>query len=423
MAPDEFRKRCPSMQFVGPARVTDRRLAFARRSKRTGTGVADISPAPGLTVWGALYEVDEQDLVAIDQKEGAGWAYRREQIEVRVNDPDSGTERRQTAMTYVVGEREPAEVPPSREYLDELIRGAEQCELPDLYQTFLRSLRYDLENEGDGFRVGLRVKGTSNRKEARGTGLAKVHPDEAAHLKNKTYAAALYHGKAALVEVCRLSECEAGTCQLDQSVRHALGMPGRESYGSHVDLVPVSRRRKVFVRIWPRELTLQAWPSSWLDSEKKIVVLHPNVIRLLGLVEGEVVWLSAVVSNGNGHDVHTIERRVFPGSDTQVTRYGRKVEYPQVAEAYLDMDARRALNIPEDLEHGYPITVEPNVPRIFKSRLLVYGVTLFLGALALQNLLEKAGVKQVVTVWITVAAAILFTLALVIVDIRAKLHY
>jgi hypothetical protein len=423
MAPDAFRENCPSMRFVGPARIPDRRLAFDRRSMHSGTGVANITEAPGLTVWGALYEIDPDDLVAIDRKEGAGWAYVRTDIEVILNDPESGTRVRHEAVTYVVAKPESDEVPPSQEYLDGLIRGATECGLPDLYLTFLRSLRYDLDHPDDGFRAGLRVQGTTNRKEARGTGLAKVHPDEATHLNNKTYAAALYHGKAALVEVCSLDDCAPGACQLDQSVRHALGMPGRESYGSHVQLVPLSRQRRIFVRIWPREFALQAWPSSWLDSEKKIVVLHPNVIRLLGLDEGEVVWLSAVVSNGDRYEVNSIERRVFSGSDSKVKRNGQDIEYPQVAEAYLDMDARRSLNIPEDLEEGYPISIEPHVRRIFKSRLLVYGVTLFLGALALQGLLEKAGVAKGLTVAITVAAASVFTLALVLVDMRAKLHY
>jgi hypothetical protein len=54
---------------LGAARLADHRLAFTRRSVKTGTGVADIVPAPGETVWGALYELGDGELAAIDRKE------------------------------------------------------------------------------------------------------------------------------------------------------------------------------------------------------------------------------------------------------------------------------------------------------------------------------------------------------------------
>ncbi|HUA75266.1 MAG TPA: gamma-glutamylcyclotransferase family protein [Solirubrobacteraceae bacterium] len=45
---------CPGNRFLGPAELRDHRLAFTRRSLRTGTGVADVLAAPGHSVWGAL---------------------------------------------------------------------------------------------------------------------------------------------------------------------------------------------------------------------------------------------------------------------------------------------------------------------------------------------------------------------------------
>ena len=51
MAPEVITRLCPRARYLGVARLTDHRLAFTRRSVRTGTGVADIVPAPGKTVW------------------------------------------------------------------------------------------------------------------------------------------------------------------------------------------------------------------------------------------------------------------------------------------------------------------------------------------------------------------------------------
>ena len=53
------------------------RLAFTRKSIKTRTGGADIVQAPGETVWGVLYKINDSELAAIDRKEGHDWAYMR----------------------------------------------------------------------------------------------------------------------------------------------------------------------------------------------------------------------------------------------------------------------------------------------------------------------------------------------------------
>ncbi len=120
---------CPSSRFLGVAELRDHRLAFTRRSLRTGTGVADVLVAPGASVWGALYELDEADLAALDEKEGNGWAYERKPV--RLFSEDGRSEH--DAFAYVVIEPEPDHVPPSREYLQALLDGARERGLPDTY--------------------------------------------------------------------------------------------------------------------------------------------------------------------------------------------------------------------------------------------------------------------------------------------------
>src|SRR6202020_2257009 len=101
---------CPGHRVLGVAELRDHRLAFTRRSKRTGTGVADILAAPGESVWGVLYELEDSQLAAIDEKEGNGWAYERKLLDVTLHD-GGGAEHE--AHAYAVIVREDVHGPPS----------------------------------------------------------------------------------------------------------------------------------------------------------------------------------------------------------------------------------------------------------------------------------------------------------------------
>jgi AIG2-like family len=82
-------------------------------------------------VWGALYELPEGGLEALDVKEGAGFAYNR--IEVAVEHDGE----RVAAVAYEVAEKEPEEVPPTAAYLGAMLGGARDRGLPDAYVSAL----------------------------------------------------------------------------------------------------------------------------------------------------------------------------------------------------------------------------------------------------------------------------------------------
>ena len=130
-----MRASCPSARCLGAARLEGHRLAFTRRSVVSGTGVADVVPAADGEVWGVLYELDEEDLETLDRKEGNGWAYRRERKRV---EPAAGGPALQ-AILYTVIEKEPREVPPSRQYLGRVLRAAEAHALPAGYVAMLEA--------------------------------------------------------------------------------------------------------------------------------------------------------------------------------------------------------------------------------------------------------------------------------------------
>ena len=116
--------------LVGPARLDGYELAFRRRSIRWGGGAADLLPAPGGHVWGALFEID--DWTELDAREGLGRAYERVTVTVSLNGSPVAAE------TYVVIDKEPADVPPTPEYAATMLRGAEACGLPEDYVAGLR---------------------------------------------------------------------------------------------------------------------------------------------------------------------------------------------------------------------------------------------------------------------------------------------
>jgi gamma-glutamylcyclotransferase (GGCT)/AIG2-like uncharacterized protein YtfP len=130
MAVEEMAAFAPEARFVGPARLPGFRLELRRRSIRWGGGAADIVESAGDEVWGAAYELADAGL--LDGKEGAGFAYRRRELEVEL---DGGT---RAAVAYEVIDKEPEEVPPTPEYAALLLHGARERGLPP---SWLRQLR------------------------------------------------------------------------------------------------------------------------------------------------------------------------------------------------------------------------------------------------------------------------------------------
>jgi gamma-glutamylcyclotransferase len=133
MSSREMAAWCPEHRVLGPAELPDHRLAFLRRSIRWGAGAADIVPAPGRSVWGVVYELP-LGLGDLDAKEGEGSFYRRRELEVLLDGSALG------ALAYEVIRKEPAELTPTRDYLDVLVSGATEHGLPGHYVAGLRAL-------------------------------------------------------------------------------------------------------------------------------------------------------------------------------------------------------------------------------------------------------------------------------------------
>ena len=123
---------------ISPFKVVfmkDRELFFPRKSETQGGGVASFRKSKNKRLWGALFEVLESDLKELDKAEGVERrCYQRKKVGVY-----DKCEKEYDAITYkaiIVGE-----FPPSKRYMKKIISGANQCELPPCYITYLETIK------------------------------------------------------------------------------------------------------------------------------------------------------------------------------------------------------------------------------------------------------------------------------------------
>ena len=94
---------------------------------RGGTAGANVQPAPGKTVYGVLYKIDESTFRSLDRYEGVPEHYRR--IEIQVT-PDGG--QPVPAQVYIASKIEKG-LRPSAHYLQAILDGAGGHSFPAAY--------------------------------------------------------------------------------------------------------------------------------------------------------------------------------------------------------------------------------------------------------------------------------------------------
>src|SRR5262245_39072831 len=122
--------RCPGARFIFNAVLPGYRLVFTRCND-SGIAGADVVVDPSSRVWGVVYDITEADRQRLDSREVvARRAHRPKEILVH---PCGDLEQRVMVLTYTVGDPADLYQPPSREYLDCLVRGARRWGLPAEY--------------------------------------------------------------------------------------------------------------------------------------------------------------------------------------------------------------------------------------------------------------------------------------------------
>ena len=324
-----------------------------------------------------------------------------------------GASRRAFAITHA-GDL-PHERPPERGTLEALIANAKENGLPEFYRQFLDGIRD--EPQDDNFRSGLLVVGHRESSGPPGIGVARLSRADAAKRELRSFAAVVYRERACLVRVEELPEAEEGHCQLNQTVRHVLGIPGRLCYGATVELFPVRRRQRPFPFVEPRPLCLPLFRPSYLDAENNSCVLDSRNIALLGIEAGQYVRLRVVRPDSeNRYEVHNCSLRVFPGSSSEVWRGPDRITYPREHEIYVDAYGRRELGIHRHSE-GMPVTVTADVGQLFLGRLVFYAGTLLLSLVALAPLRSVVGIVP------SISLGLVVTVLVTLFDLRSRVQY
>ncbi|MFI7119547.1 gamma-glutamylcyclotransferase family protein [Amycolatopsis sp. NPDC049868] len=414
--------RAPTATRVGKARLSDHRIRFGRRSKRTGTGVADIVAAPGFMVMGVLYEVPEKEWKGILRKEGALMqepAYRAVQVTVF----SFADKKSRTATSFVVTSPSEVEQIPSADYLSAMITQAEDLKFP-AYAAFLRWLRKRaMEVSAPPLREGLLVSGTNVQKRPGGHYLVRVNPRTLGKVKSRL-ATVEFDGRVTVAALDSAEEVAENSCEMDQNLRHALGMIGQNCYGYTAVVHPLSGVRNRVDLVRPRSLTLLVHQTNWIDSEKRICVLHERSLALLGIKEGEHVEILNVWREESG--VLSV-KRIKLRAHTSEKRADQPREYPGFDHVHLDRECRSELGFPADRSDflNRPVLVRPSVHRLLQQRIAKYGVTFFLGIASLSQLLALFAptLPSLLRGLMAIATAVLATVVVALLDIRASLSH
>lgn len=135
MLEQRLQKRCRSARAIGAGWAEGYSLAFSKKSK-DGSGKATLAKAadPASRVYGVIFSLDLNDQDALDREEGQG--YERVGGFRITAAPDA---KPLDAITYIARQdRIETELFPYDWYLNLVIAGAEQADLPEDYIDHLR---------------------------------------------------------------------------------------------------------------------------------------------------------------------------------------------------------------------------------------------------------------------------------------------
>jgi len=134
---DQMRERKVSYQNPRKAFLMNYKLGFTKTSERyNNIGVADIIESKGNFVEGVLYEVTEEGMANLDKFEGIEQnVYKRVKVVVQL---ESGEELE--TITYKIINEDKPFIPPAKEYMDKIIKGAETHRLSKNYIQKLKAI-------------------------------------------------------------------------------------------------------------------------------------------------------------------------------------------------------------------------------------------------------------------------------------------
>lgn len=138
----------PSAEFIGIGRLEGHQLDFIKYSENWRGSSATIVPTEGAHVWGAVWKLSKNDLPSLDKQEGVDTNWYFPKI-VKVSTPDNEKVEcrtyQQTVNPPVRGPHQdiPHDRRPSITYLNCILKGALECQLPDYYVQMLKKISHN----------------------------------------------------------------------------------------------------------------------------------------------------------------------------------------------------------------------------------------------------------------------------------------
>lgn len=123
---EQMRHRCPSSKYLKRGYLKDYKFTYDGYSSKRGGAVANVIEVNGSVVWGGIFEINEDNLSALDCYEGYPDYYDRKQVNVIDNDNNFFE-----AIVYYRTNKKIGQ--PSKEYRQIVLQGANDCGLPENY--------------------------------------------------------------------------------------------------------------------------------------------------------------------------------------------------------------------------------------------------------------------------------------------------
>jgi len=133
--PTQLKRRAPEHQFLMRATLPEHTIKFCRWSSQWRCGLASVTPSPGEQVWGAVFEVTDEDLKLMDlfEEDVPPSAFRQVQVTVLTE-----TGEKLPVTTYAATPI--GKFKPKAHYLDWVMKGLKHWKLPeeaiDLWKSF-----------------------------------------------------------------------------------------------------------------------------------------------------------------------------------------------------------------------------------------------------------------------------------------------
>ena len=124
--PTQLKRRAPEHQFLFKAYLPDHTIHFPRFSSQWRCGLASITPSPGERVWGAVFELTDEDLKILDAYDGEVPEGAFRHLEVTVMTEDEQKELVTTHAANPIGKFRVKD-----DYLDFIGKGVKHWDLPE----------------------------------------------------------------------------------------------------------------------------------------------------------------------------------------------------------------------------------------------------------------------------------------------------